>query len=126
MKIKKIIIIVLVLFTFLIASNWSLIFNPELKMHELIMKSDKQSIHNEWQIDYLVFRKVDLDYKPFNDISLLQMAVSKCNLELLNKIKPIVTTEQENRAISYAENIYDNYQCPNYTERLRELFRKHS
>ncbi|MBD3653472.1 hypothetical protein [Kangiella sp.] len=90
------------------------------------MKSDKQSIHNEWQIEYLVFRNVDLDYKPYNDISLLQMAVSKCNLALLNKIKPIVTKEQENRVISYAENIYDNFQCPNYTERLRELFRKNS
>lgn len=91
-------------------------------MYELIMKSDKQSIHNEWQIDYLVFRKVDLDYRPFNDISLLQIAVSKCNLELLKKIKSIVSTEQEDKAISYAENIYDNFQCPNYTERLRQLF----
>lgn len=86
------------------------------------MKSDNQTIYSEWQIDYLVFRNVDLEYKPYNDISLLQLAISKCNLKLLNKINPITTKEQKLIAIKYAEEIYDNFQCPNYAQNVRDIF----
>lgn len=82
---KKIIITATAILILILVSNWTLIFNPKHKMYQILMKSDNNTIYSEWQIDYLVFRNVDLDFKPYNDISLLQIAVSKCNLELLKK-----------------------------------------
>ena len=119
---KKIIITATALLILILVSNWSLIFNPKYKMYQLLMKSDNHTIYSEWQIDYLVFRNVDLEYKPYNDISLLQLAISKCNLELLNKINPITTKEQKLIAINYAEEIYDNFQCPKYAQNVRNIF----
>lgn len=123
---KKIIFTATAPLILILVSNWTLIFNPKQKMYQLLMKSDNHTIYSEWQINYLVFRNVDLEYKPYNDISLLQLAMSKCNLELLNKINPITTKEQKLIAIKYAEEIYDNFQCPNYAQNVRDIFGKNN
>ncbi len=107
----------------LVILNWNFLFNPNDRFYELITKSDDKSIHRSWQLDNIIARGVDWEYRPFDDITLLQLATSKCNLELLEKIEPSLSDFQKEQVLYYSDKVYSNFVCPDYSINVKKLFK---